>query len=111
MLHSFVNKDIVSAIEKKLVLQFTYHGQERVVEPQTYGVSKTGKEVLRARQIGGGSRSGRSRIAKLFDVKEMSGLKPTGDHFRDALPEHNPKDSAMVEIFATLPTPTRTKSV
>jgi hypothetical protein len=98
-----MNKQIVSAIKKKLVLRFVYNGKERVVEPQTYGVSKTGKEVLRARQIGGGSRSGQSRIAKLFDVEKLSGLKNTDEQFAEALPEHNPNDSAMAEVFATLP--------
>lgn len=102
-----MNKDIVSAIKKRLVLRFVYHGEERVVEPQTYGISKTGREVLRARQIGGGSRSGQSRIANLFDVEKISALKETGDQFAEALAEHNPNDSAMVKIFASLPRPKR----
>jgi hypothetical protein len=59
--------------------------------------------VLRARQIGGGSRSGQSQIAKLFDLKKISALRKTGVHFERALPEHNPNDSAMAEIFASLP--------
>jgi hypothetical protein len=80
-----------------------YDGENRIVEPQTYGVSKTGKEVLRARQIGGGSRSGQSQIAKLFDVEKISDLKMIGVYFREALPEHNPNDSAMTKIFASLP--------
>jgi hypothetical protein len=98
-----VNKQIVAAIHKKLILQFIYSGEERIVEPQTYGISKIGKEVLRARQIGGGSRSGQSRIAKLFDVEKISALKKTGGHFSEALPEHNPSDSAMTEVFVSLP--------
>lgn len=98
-----MNKEIVSAIKQKFVLQFVYNDEERVVEPQTYGISKTGKEILRARQIGGGSRSGQLRIAKLFDVEKISALKKTGGHFSEALPEHNPNDSAMTEVFVSLP--------
>ena len=98
-----MNREIVSAINERLVLRFVYHGEERVVEPQTYGVSIAGREVLRARQIGGGSRSGQSRIAKLFDLEKISALKKTGDRFAEALPEQNPNDSAMVRIFASLP--------
>ena len=60
---------------------------------------------MRARQVGGGSRSGSSRIAKLFDVEKMSDLKTTGTRFEKALAEHNPDDTAMVKVFASLPRP------
>jgi hypothetical protein len=96
---------IMSAIENKEVLRFVYSGKPRIVEPQTYGVSIAGREVLRGHQVGGGSASGRSRIAKLFDLAQMSDLGKTGARFSGALPEHNPRDSAMVEVFATLPKP------
>jgi hypothetical protein len=43
----------------------------------------------------------------LFDVEKISALKKTGDQFVEALPEHNPNDSAMVKIFASLPLPKR----
>ena len=102
-----MNTDIISAITKRLVLRFVYNGEERIVEPQTYGISRAGREVLRARQVGGGSRSRQSRIAKLFDLEKISALKKTGDRFAEALPEHNPDDSAMVRIFASLPLPKR----
>lgn len=98
-----MNKDIVSAIKQRSILQFVYNSEERVVEPQTYGISKTGKKILRARQIGGSSRSGQSRIAKLLDVEKISALRKTGDRFNEALPEHNPNDSAMAEVFVSLP--------
>jgi predicted DNA-binding transcriptional regulator YafY len=39
---------IISAIRRKLVLQFNYNGKLRTVEPQTYGLSTAGREVLRA---------------------------------------------------------------
>jgi hypothetical protein len=98
-------KEIVAAIKNKCVLRFVYNGEERIVEPQTYGVSRAGKEILRARQIGGGGQSGEARIAKLFDMEKISRLKTTGNHFTQTLPAHNPNDSAMMKIFATLPKP------
>jgi hypothetical protein len=98
-----MNKQLIAAIQEKLVLRFVYNGAERIVEPQTYGVSTAGKEVLRARQTGGESRSGQSRIAKLFEVEKISSLKKTGERFAQALPRHNPDDSAMVKVIATLP--------
>ena len=96
---------IISAIRRKSVLQFNYNGKLRTVEPQTYGLSTTGREVLRAyeRTIPNGSK--RSGMAKLFDLNKISGLRKSGQSFRQALPAHNPDDSAMVEIFATLPVP------
>ena len=59
------DRTILSAIKSKQVLRFKYNGKERIVEPQTYGISIAGREVLRARQVGGESGSGQLRMAKL----------------------------------------------
>jgi hypothetical protein len=101
------NPMIISAIKNKELLSFTYNGVTRLVEPQTYGLSIAGHEVLRARQVAGGSSSGQDRIAKLFDLDKISQLKRKRIHFDEALPEHNPQDSAMIEVFASLPRPKR----
>ena len=69
--------------------------------------SIAGREVLRARQVGGESDSGQLRMAKLFDLEKISQLRKAGTAFAGALPAHNPSDSAMVEVFATLPKPTK----
>ena len=98
---------IVAAIKNKEVLRFIYNDKERAVEPQTYGISTAGHEVLRARQVRGGSRSGSSRIAKLFDIEKMSDLMTTGARFEKALAEHNPDDTAMMKVFASLPRPNK----
>ncbi len=100
-----VTRSSFPPFEQKLVLQFIYNGKLRTVEPQTYGLSTTGREVLRAyeRTIPNGSK--RSGMAKLFDLNKISGLRKSGQSFSQALPTHNPDDSAMVEIFATLPVP------
>lgn len=101
------DRTILSAIRNKQVLRFNYNGRERIVEPQTYGISIAGREVLRAYQVGGRSGSGQLRMAKLFDLEKISKLRKTGTAFAAALSAHNPKDSAMVEVFATLPKSTR----
>jgi len=101
------DRTILSAIKNKQVLRFMYNGKERIVEPQTYGISIAGREVLRARQVGGESGSGQLGMAKLFDLEKISNLRKAGSAFAGALPAHNPKDSAMVEVFATLPKPTK----
>lgn len=99
------DRTILSAIRNKQVLRFIYNGKERIVEPQTYGISIAGREVLRARQVGGASGSGQLRVAKLFDLEKISNLRKAGTLFAAALSAHNPSDSAMVEVFATLPKP------
>ncbi|HEY2714425.1 MAG TPA: hypothetical protein VGI60_18080 [Chthoniobacterales bacterium] len=99
------DRTILSAIKNKQVLRFNYNGKERIVEPQTYGISIAGREVLRARQVGGESGSGQLRMAKLFDLEKISHLRKAGTAFTGALPAHNPNDSAMMEVFATLPKP------
>jgi hypothetical protein len=93
----------ISAITGRDVLKFFYERHVRIVEPQTYGMSYTGRYVLRGYQTGGESRSGQSKIAKLFDVAKISKLQRSDVHFKDALPSHNPQDSAMKVVFATLP--------
>ena len=96
---------LMAAIKERQVLKFSYEGHLRIVEPQTYGVSHTGRYVMRGYQTGGESRSGQSQAAKLFDVAKIWKPQKTGEHFEKALPSHNPQDSAMKVIFATLPKP------
>ena len=84
-------------------MQFNYNGKLRLVEPQTYGLSTTGTEVLRAYERPATQGSNRPGMAKLFDLKKISGLRESGLSFDQALPAHNPQDSAIIEVFATLP--------
>jgi hypothetical protein len=98
---------LIAAINNREVLGFSYQGYLRLVAPQTYGMSHTGKYVLRAHQTRGESRSGQSKIAKLFDLAKISKLQKSGEHFKEALRSHNPQDSAMKVIFATLPKPSK----
>ena len=96
---------IISAIRKKSVLEFIYNGRLRVVEPQTYGLSTAGREVLRAYERPGRNGRNAGGVAKLFDLKKISNLREVGENFAEALAAHNPDDRAMVEIFATLRAP------
>lgn len=99
------NPLIISAIRKKSVLEFSYNGRVRIVEPQTYGLSTAGREVLRAYERQRANGRNRRGMAKLFDMKKIFNLRATGENFAEALPSHNPDDRAMAEIFATLPKP------
>lgn len=43
-----MNELIAAAILQKRRLRFTYHGRQRLVEPQCYGIGTNGTELLRA---------------------------------------------------------------
>jgi hypothetical protein len=96
---------IVAAINGKFTLQFLYHGTARVGEPQAYGISTAGNEVLRVYQREGGSKSGKSQALKLLAIAKISKLRRGRQRFKEARPEHNPNDSAMIKVIAALPSP------
>lgn len=96
---------IVSAIRDRTVLDFFYNGQPRIVEPQTYGISRAGGPILRGYQRGRGSSSGYTKGLRLFEVRKMSKVRLTSDRFAQAHPEHNPDDSAMSKVIISLPRP------
>lgn len=98
-------RTIIAAIRERTVLKFTYHAQPRTVEPQAYGISTAGHPILRAYQREDGSDSGRAKGLRLFEIAKMSKVRKTAERFLKARPEHNPNDSAMKEVRATLPLP------
>ena len=65
---------IAIAIRTRKLLQFTYDGYPRTVEPHTYGIDGKGHQALRAYQVSGGSESGEYVGWKLFHVAEMRGI-------------------------------------
>ena len=101
---------IVSAIKNRRVIQFTYAETVRIVEPQTYGISTAGHPVLRGYQLSGGSKSGQSTGLKLSELAKMFAVRNTGGLFSKAQPAHNPKDSAMSKVIASLPLPNATRA-
>jgi predicted DNA-binding transcriptional regulator YafY len=99
-------KTIIDALRNRKVLEFSYNGQPRIVEPQSYGLSKkTEQPVMRGFQRTGGSVSGYTRGLRLFELAKISELRQTGERFAKAQPEHNPNDSAMSKVIVSLPRP------
>jgi predicted DNA-binding transcriptional regulator YafY len=98
-------KTIIDAIRNRKVVEFSYNGQPRIVEPQTYGVSTNGHPTLRGYQRAGGSVSGYTRGLRLFELAKILELRQTGERFAQARPEHNPNDSAMSKVIISLPVP------
>jgi hypothetical protein len=98
-------KTIIDAIKKQQVVEFSYNGQLRVVEPHTYGISTAGRPILRGYQRSGGSAPGYTKGLRLFELAKISHLRENDDRFIKARPEHNPSDSAMSEVIISLPSP------
>jgi predicted DNA-binding transcriptional regulator YafY len=68
-----VHRLILTAIHEKRLLRFTYHGKERIVEPQDYGIQKEIANLF-TYQIAGESGSSHLPDWRKFAVLSMSGL-------------------------------------
>jgi hypothetical protein len=71
---------IRQAINAKRVIQFTYNGHTRVVEPHVYGM-KSGATQILGYQIGGGSSKGGIPEWRRFDTSLMAELQLHSDTF------------------------------
>ncbi len=94
--------EICAAIRSHRLLRITYDGGPREVEPYCYGVSTTGKEVLRGFQLAGPGRTGRTSGWRLFDVSRIGSLAVLEDEFPGNRPEYRPVDRAMIRQFCNL---------
>lgn len=92
-----MNDTIHCAITNKQRMRFIYHDRLRITEPQCYGVSSTGKEVVRVYQISGGAQR-----EPLFEVAKMENLSLINEYFTEPGPNYKRDDSAMKEIFCQL---------
>jgi len=92
-----MNQMIVEAIRKRRRLRFTYNEKIRIAEPQCYGIGVKGTELLRVRQIKGGTQR-----EPLFDVSKIGGLVVLDEVFTQPGPNYKKNDSAMTTIFCQL---------
>lgn len=93
--------DICTAIHKRQRLQFWYNPGIRVVEPYAYGVDDGGRELLRAYQISGFSRS-REQGWKLFHVDEMHEIQILQEGFEEPRLGYMRNDPSMTKIYCEL---------
>jgi hypothetical protein len=92
-----MNELIATAILQRRRLRFRYHGHERLVEPQCYGIGHTGNELLRVHQLQGGP----AREA-LFEVAIIEDLRLLAECFAKPGPHYRKDDSAMKAIYCQL---------
>ncbi|MNS48274.1 hypothetical protein D3C72_808390 [compost metagenome] len=97
-----MQETIISAINSKFVISFSYNGETRIVEPHCFGSTKSGSSVLRAFQTAGGSSSGDSEGWKLFTVEKMENIECTDETFKGPREGYNPSDPVIREIFCKL---------
>lgn len=75
-----MTQQLEQAIKSKSIVEFTYSGHRRVVEPHVLGVSGGSLQFL-GYQIGGTSSSGGIPEWRRFELSKVSGLTITSDTF------------------------------
>ena len=93
---------VCEAIRNRALLQFSYHGRVRVVQPYCLGTSTAGSEVLRAVQIRGASPSRGYGFGKLWKLSEMVDPRILDETFTPDDPHYNPNDTAMKRIHCRI---------
>jgi len=88
-----------NAVRNRNLLEFSYKGHHRVVEPHAYGMTPKGNEVLRGYQTSGTSESGVVPDWRLFSINKIENLTVLNTNFSQPRFGYKPGDSAMEEIF------------
>ena len=92
---------IIEAIENNKLIEFEYKGEFRIVEPYTFGISKTNKDVLSAYQVEGNSNSSNDLGWRLFSIDKIENIELLVETFEPLRAGYNPNDSRMIEIYIT----------
>jgi hypothetical protein len=91
------------AINRRLLVRFSYDGFERIVIPAAYGLNqRTGNELVRAYQVAGSDATRPIPAWSLFNIAKVVGASTTGEEFHDIPPGYERNDSAMDVIYAQL---------
>lgn len=96
-----MNKIIIAAIEKKLIIELRYHGYARIVEPHAYGRDKSGEEILRCYQVSGGSESGEREGWKLLKIRDIFSIHDVKKSFTQRQ-NYKKNDKAMEYMFCQI---------
>ncbi|OCB70134.1 hypothetical protein B0A79_01335 [Flavobacterium piscis] len=95
-----MNNQIIEAIENQNIIEFSYEGKSRVVEPHCYGKTTAGNEAIRAYQIDGFSSSGKMGW-KIYDLRKADDIEVTNDTF-STRNDYKRGDQGMSEIYAEI---------
>lgn len=96
-----MHNEIIKAIQERREITFTYGGIARIAQPCALGISRSGNEVMRCYQVGGGHVT----LGHEWDLCELSkvhNLVVTNTTFQGEPTGYRPGDRGMTQIFAEL---------
>jgi len=93
-------KTIISAIQRKEVLRFTYDGLPREVEPHAVGVSSSGHKVLRCFLVKGLQPHDQNWY--LVPLSKIDDLNTTEQYFSSTRSGYKNGDKGMAIIYAQI---------
>jgi len=88
-----MNTTITEAIAQRMLLELTYHGERRTVEPHIYGIDTKGHDALLTYQVTGAKTGWR-----MLHVSEIHGLIITNNGFSGPRGRGNAKQFSQVFI-------------
>lgn len=96
-----VDNAIRTAIANRNIIDFSYHGHDRIAEPCVYGIHNGRRQVL-VYQIGGHSSSGNLPNWRRINVDEISSIQIRSQTFRGHRAYPSGKHSSFDEILAVV---------
>jgi hypothetical protein len=82
-------EQLCSAIRNKLVVEFTYDRQSRVVQPHIVWRDKSGGTIVECWQTGGYTSRGAIPCWSRYSVERIAQVHVTGDRFSAPQPKFN----------------------
>lgn len=94
-----MHQNICGAINEKRLVEFSYDGYHRQVEPYKLGETTAGNRVLTGYQVAGESSSGNVPGFKMFDITKIWSLSTTSQTFHEPQPEYSRTDERLSRIL------------
>ncbi len=93
---------ICEAIRDRLLIEFLYDGQVRIVEPYILGVHKdTSSKVLLAYQVGGHIEKENAPLWKLYKVEKMGKMTVSTEKFTTIRKGFKADDNRFSKVLCT----------
>lgn len=96
-----MHNELITAIQERREITFTYDGIARVAQPCAVGTSRAGNEVLRCHQVGGGHVTP-GHEWDLCEISKIRNLVVTNTTFQGEPTGYRRGDRGMTQIFAEL---------
>jgi hypothetical protein len=100
-MHYNLDNIIRTAIANRNIIEFSYHGYDRIAEPHIYGVYNGRKQIL-VYQIGGQSASGGLPNWRKINVDEIYSIQITPQNFYGPRSFPSGEHSSFDEILAVV---------